>query len=373
MNIDLKKVKFLILVLSIVLVNKSNAQFNNLVKDSVYSKILKEQRQINIYLPTEYLEKRDTTIHYPVLYVLDGSSHSLSVSGLINELAETSYSYTLPKMIVVFIKNTNRTRDLTPYPISKSEIVPEEIAKETGGAEAFTSCIKNEIIPHIESKYPVTPYRALIGHSFGGIFALNTLAKHKEMFDDYIVIDPSTWYDDRKFSHQVLDSLNKNNYKGKSLFIAIANTTNQKDTSLVKKAKDINSEHERSIIEFNTRVKQMKNQLNYFSKYYPDDDHRSIPTIAQYDGLRFFFKGLKFSFDEILTPEFQPRKRIIAHFENLSKKLRYTMPIPSAILEGCYNDYSDQKDTKRKNEVLDLYKELYPEKATKFIESQKKM
>ena len=36
-------------------------------------------------------------------------------------------------------------------------------------------------------KYPVTPYRALIGHSFGGIFALNVLANHKEIFDDYIV------------------------------------------------------------------------------------------------------------------------------------------------------------------------------------------
>lgn len=372
MNINLKKVKFLIQVFLIVFVNKSNAQFNNLIKDSIYSKNLKEQRQLNIYLPTEYAEKKDTTMHYPVLYVLDGASHTLSVSGLINELAETSYSYTLPKMIVVFIKNTNRTRDLTPYPISKNEIVPEEIAKETGGADAFTSCIKDEIIPYIESKYPVTPYRALIGHSFGGIFALNTLAKHKEMFDDYIVIDPSTWYDDRKFSHQVLDSLSKNNYKGKSLFVAIANTTNQKDTSIVKKAKDINSEHERSIIEFNTKVKQIKNQLRYSSKYYPDDDHRSIPTIAQYDGLRFFFKGLKFSFDEILTPEFQPRKRIIAHFENLSQKLKYTMPVPSAILEGCYKDYGDIKDIKRQKEVLSLYKELYPEKAAKFIKDQQK-
>lgn len=364
------KLKIIALLIFIALSNKVNAQMNNLIKDSIYSKTLQEQRQLFIYLPSDYVEKKDTTMHYPVLYVLDGASHSLSVSGLINELAETSNSYTLPKMIVVFIKNTKRTRDLTPYPISKSELVPEALAKETGGAEAFTKCIKEEIIPYISSKYPVTPYRALIGHSFGGIFALNVLANHKEMFDDYIVIDPSTWYDNRKFSHQVLNTIARSDYKGKSLFLAIANTVNQKDTTLVKKAKDINSEHERSIIEFNTRVKQIKNNLNYASRYYPDDDHRSVPTIAKYDGLRFLFKELKFSFDEILTPTFQPRKRIIAHFENLSQKLKYTMPVPSAILEGCYKDYGDIKDIKRQEEVLGLYKELYPEKAAKFINDQ---
>lgn len=348
------------------------SQFNNLVKDSVYSTILKEQRQLLIYVPTELIERKDSSLRYPVLYVLDGASHFLSVSGLINELAETSNSYTFPKMIVVFINNTKRTRDLTPYAITSSDILPKESLKWTGGAEDFTACIQNEIIPHIASRYPVTPYRALIGHSLGGIFALNVLAKHKEIFDDYLVIDPSTWYDDRKFSQQVLSSLSNSDYKGKSLFIAIANTTNQKDTSIVKKAKELNSEHERSILELNSKIKLIKNNLNYASKYYPEDDHRSVPTIAKYDGLRFFFKGLKFSFDEVLSPAFQPRKGIIGYYEKLSKKLKHTTPIPSAILEACYRDYVDIKDTKRQNDVLELYKEIYPEKAATFISLLKK-
>lgn len=370
MNIKMKKkILFALLILS---ANVSIAQFNSLVKDSVYSNVLKEQRPILVYLPKDYVEKKDSTTHYPVLYVLDGASHFLSISGLINELAETSRSNTLPKMIIVCINNTKRTRDLTPYPIKKSEIIPEEIAKETGGAEQFTTCIKEEIIPYIESKYRVTGYRALIGHSFGGIFALNILAKHKEMFDDYLVIDPSTWYDDRKFSHQVLDSLSKNNYSGKSLFIAIANTTSQKDTSIVKKSKEVNTEHERSIIEFNARIKLIKNNLNYSSKYYPEDDHQSVPAIAKYDGLRFFFKGLKFSLDEIHNPSFIPRKRIPEHFEKLSKKLKYKMDVPTSILEGCYKDYAEFKDEKRKEEVLQLYKDLYPVLAQQFIEKNKK-
>ena len=43
------------------------------------------------------------------------------------------------------------------------------------------------------------------------------------------------------------------------------------------------------------------------------------------------------------------------------------MPIPPTMLEVCYQEYADIKDLKRQNEVLELYKECYPEKVEKFI------
>jgi predicted alpha/beta superfamily hydrolase len=67
--------------------------------------------------------------------------------------------------------------------------------KETGGADLFTRFLETDVFNYVASKYPVSNYRTLVGHSFGGIFALNILAKHKNLFDNYIVIDPSTWYD----------------------------------------------------------------------------------------------------------------------------------------------------------------------------------
>lgn len=48
------------------------------------------------------------------------------------------------------------------------------------------------------------------------------------------------------------------------------------------------------------------------------------------------------------------------------------MQVPPAMLEACYQEYDDVKDLKRKNEVLELYKEYYPEKVEKFITSLKK-
>lgn len=62
--------------------------------------------------------------------------------------------------------------------INAGGFVNEAMAKETGGGENFARFIQEEIFPYIASRYPVSGYRALIGHSFGGLFALHVLAKH---------------------------------------------------------------------------------------------------------------------------------------------------------------------------------------------------
>ncbi|HEX3386461.1 MAG TPA: alpha/beta hydrolase-fold protein, partial [Mucilaginibacter sp.] len=86
--------------------------------------------------------------------------------------------------------NTNRMRDLTP-----TNVPPD---KSSGGGEKFTDFIKTELMPHIDSIYPTASYKMLIGHSLGGLMAINTLINHPEMFNAYVAIDPSMWWDDRK-------------------------------------------------------------------------------------------------------------------------------------------------------------------------------
>lgn len=353
-----------VLILSCLL---GQAQISAGVRDSIFSKILNEQRQLMVYLPKGVKEGKDSSMRYPVLYVLDGNTHFLSVAGMVDQLSDQGGNAVIPKMIVVCILNTNRTRDLTPYHIDSSELLPADMAKETGGGENFTRCIAEEIIPYINAHYPVTEYRGLVGHSFGGIFALNVLAKHKELFEDYIVIDPSTWYDERKFSTSVLDSLKKGNYSNKSLFIAIANTANEKDTSKVQLMKSSSAEHEKSIIEFCNKAKLMKKsgiQFNY--EYYPNDDHSSVPLIATYNGLRNIFKDFRFSFEYLFEKDFSPLTSIPSFYEKLSKKVRHTMKPSSELIELCDLYYSFYKDEKRKSETRLLYKKLYPDKANAF-------
>jgi len=349
---------------------ESQAQYYMGTTDSVYSSIYKESRDLLVYLPKDARENKDSLARYPVLYVLDGGAHFLSVAGMIKELAEFAGDMVLPKMIVVCVPSYNRNNELTPYPITANKLVPEEITKETGGAEKFTRFLETEVFKYIATKYPASNYRTLIGHSFGGIFALNVLAKHKNLFDNYIVIDPSTWYDDRKFSKQVLDSLTKNNYAGKALFIGVANTTDIADTTEVKKQKTNISEHERSIIAFNTGVRSIKNNgLVFNAKYYPDDDHVSVPTIATYDGLRIIFAKNRFSYAAIEAPSYKPATDIPLFFKNQSKALGYHIAVPTDVLERCDAVYKRKHDKARQEAVRNLYKTLYPTEAKKYIDN----
>lgn len=71
---------------------------------------------------------------------------------------------------------------------------PDGTVAKGGGGAAFLSFLTEELKPFIESRYPVAPDRGvLFGHSLGGIFTANVLAKHPEAFAGYLIASPSVW------------------------------------------------------------------------------------------------------------------------------------------------------------------------------------
>ncbi len=161
--------------------------------DSIQSDILGEQRRVWVYTPNTGMQDIYASQRYPVVYLLDGPGHFYSVVGMIKQLSTTNGNTLCPEMIVVGIENTNRTRDLTP---TVSETGP--LSQNSGGGEKFMAFIEKELMPYIEANYPTEPYRMLIGHSLGGLTAINALIHHTEVFNAYISIDPSMWWDDRR-------------------------------------------------------------------------------------------------------------------------------------------------------------------------------
>ena len=79
-------------------------------------------------------------------------------------------------------------------------------------------------MPHIDSVYPTEPYKTLIGHSFGGLTVMNVLINHTKLFNAYVAIDPSMWYDKERFLETTKTKLAEKKYHGARLFIGIANT-----------------------------------------------------------------------------------------------------------------------------------------------------
>jgi predicted alpha/beta superfamily hydrolase len=260
--------------------------------DSIYSKILNEKRKIRIYLPTSATNTTLAKHHYPVVYLLDGDVNFTSVTEIIQQLSGLNENRTCPEMIVVGITNTNRTRDLTPTnslfgPVDKRDTG----FKTSGGGEKFIAFIEKELMPHIDSLYPASPYKILIGHSLGGLIAMDILINHNSMFNAYVLIDPSMWWDQKKLLNQAQQVLKQKTFKGKALFLGIANTMPPgMDTIEVRKDTSGNTQHIRSILELADIFKSNPaNGLNFKYKYYNDENHNSVQTIATYDALHFLF------------------------------------------------------------------------------------
>src|SRR5688572_23876625 len=193
--------------------------------DNIRSKTLNEDRKIWIYVPNSGQQDIYAKARYPVVYLLDGDAHFYSVVGMIQQLSSVNGNTLCPEMIVVGITNTDRMRDLTPTHIAADPMLKDSNSyKTSGGGEKFISFLETELIPYIDSAYPTLPYRTFIGHSLGGLTVMNALMNHSKLFNSYIAIDPSMWWDKGNLLNQVTSKLSAEKQSGKSLFLGIANT-----------------------------------------------------------------------------------------------------------------------------------------------------
>ncbi|GGC74136.1 hypothetical protein GCM10011387_29730 [Pedobacter quisquiliarum] len=73
--------------------------------------------------------------------------------------------------------------------------------------------------------------------------------------------------------------------------------------------------------------KANKNQMRYSYKFYENDNHPSIRLIGAYDALRYIFDfyRLRIYDSEIENPDFNLYSLLIAHFNNVSKQMGYTV------------------------------------------------
>ncbi len=154
------------------------------------SRVLGERRRINVYRPEVYGESTATA--RPVLYMPDGGlgEDFLHVAGLLQISVSNG---TMRPFLLVGIENTERRRDLTG-PTSNPE--DRKVAPRVGGSPAFRRFLRDELVPAIEARYATTKERAIIGESFAGLFVVETLFEEPDLFDSYVAIDPSLWWND---------------------------------------------------------------------------------------------------------------------------------------------------------------------------------
>ncbi|MGK2863034.1 MAG: alpha/beta hydrolase-fold protein [Chitinophagaceae bacterium] len=311
---------------------QSQADFTLGFADSLQSTLLNEKRQLLVYTPysgKQVKPFRNET--YPVLYVLDGENYFRSVAAIVERMVSSGVC---PPMIVVGIPNTNRGRDLTP----KASPANGDGIHDSGGGEKFISFIEKELMPYIESSYPVAPYKLLMGHSLGGLMVMQTLVHHKDLFNAYISIDAAIWWDDHKILKESKSVFAKDNYENKTLFLTIANRMERSvDTTTVQSDTSDNTELIRYNLELIHYIKQhSQNKLRFNHAYYENESHGTVAFISAYDALRFIFNYYEFPRYTDYTAQ-NPRLMalITEHYSNISKQIGYKI-LPSASLINSF-------------------------------------
>lgn len=227
------------------------------------SKILQEERTLNIYLPQGF----DKTKSYPVIYLLDGSMNEdfIHVTGLVQFFNQM---YAMPETIVVGIANVDRKRDFTYHTDLK------DLQKDyptTGHSDQFISFLEKELKPYVESHFKTTD-KYLFGQSLGGLLATEILLKKPEMFNNYFIISPSLWWDDQSLIKQAKQLLSKTPDTKKFVYVSVGKGEHP---VMVKDAESIYD------------ILKNSNKKNWTVEYkmMEGDNHATILHRSLYEGL----------------------------------------------------------------------------------------
>jgi uncharacterized protein len=273
----------------------------------IKSAILNQFRSITISKPEDY---DDSTDRYPVLYLLDGESNFEFTAAIVHFLAENDR---IPRMVVVGIDSGDspqRTHDLTPP--SQVEI-ENRFSPGNGGADTFVAFISGELLPYIEKNYRTRPYRILVGHSFGGLFAIHTLATRPTLFNAYIAIDPSAGWNNGTEIVRIRRVLSELKDLQADLFISAANDLGNATPDVQQLATALESIKLKS---FRWKFEWMK-----------DETHGSIPLPGVYSGLCTIFDGWYLT-DPLRLFDEGGLKTIDEHFRNGGRRAGYERTTP---------------------------------------------
>jgi len=242
----------------------------------IHSKELNEKRVLNIYLPEGYNPK-DTT-KYPVIYLLDGSADEdfIHIVGLV-QFYSFEWIHQVPKSIVVGIATVDRRRDFT-FPTTIEQ--DKKAYPTTGHSDQFIAFIEKELQPYITSNYKTTASKTIIGESLGGLLATEILFKKPALFNKYIIVSPSLWWDNGSLFNQSIS-----NIENTDIYIGVGKE------GLTPTAIPRVMEVDANVLADKIKVTKSKNVKVYFD-YLPQENHVTIMHQAVLNAFRVLYPGV---------------------------------------------------------------------------------
>jgi hypothetical protein len=173
----------------------------------------------------------------------------------------------LPESIVVGIGNVDRKRDFT-FPTNNEK---DKIDFPTTGKSAnFIEFIEKELQPYINSNYKTNAQNTIIGQSLGGLLATEILFSKPNIFDNYIIISPSLWWDDLSMLDRKMEDFNST----KRIYIAVGKEGKIMENSAKKLYKKLN--------------KDANTNSNLYFSFLKEHDHGDALHLAVYNAFTSF-------------------------------------------------------------------------------------
>lgn len=229
------------------------------------SNALGTSREIIIGLPPSFDTNQNKK--YPLLLLLDADYLFDPFYGVLNYSA---YWDDLPEMIVVGIRqNKNKER-------IEDSAYDETYGLPSGKGAKFFEFIGAELLPYIENKYPIAPFRIIAGHDTTAGFLNFFLYKDNPIFKGYISLSPEFAYGMENKIPELLSNLKQPVFYYQS---------NGED--------DIN-EIQEPIKKLDQNIKQIINPLlNYKFDNFKDASHYSLVLHSIPNALYQFFDAYK--------------------------------------------------------------------------------
>lgn len=185
---------------------------------TVKSRVLGQDRRIAVRLPSGYAAKPDD--RYPVVYVIDGGPEQ-DFPHLAGLAQSADVNGTFEPFILVGIETLKRREEITP-PVADPAPYVAELGARPGGSARFRRFIAEEVKPWIEARYRTNGTDAVMGESLAGLFVVETLFEAPTLFDDFIAVSPSLWWENMKYGRDAAAVLRRLPPGKRRLYLTLA-------------------------------------------------------------------------------------------------------------------------------------------------------
>ncbi|WP_312820959.1 alpha/beta hydrolase-fold protein [Brevundimonas sp.] len=192
---------------------------------TVPSQIMGKTRELNVLLPSGYDASGET---YPVIYLLDGGVQQdwPTYSARIRAAMDGGQ---LRPAILVGIATEDRQNELTER-ASDRRIIRQW--PNHGQSERFRRFISDEVKPLIQERYRTNGDDAVLGESAAALFIVETFLKQPTLFDRYLAVSPSLWWDREALSKNASTLLAAHPEGERQLLLTIADEGGQMQSGM---------------------------------------------------------------------------------------------------------------------------------------------